>query len=370
MTAHENLRRSTVASSCTGIRELGEMNVTNKTAQGQVWAIILAAGEGKRLRSLTRDATGRQVPKQFCSLDGGPLLIEQTVARARSVVPEENITAVVAPAHVRYWKAALRDMPFDNICVQPLDRGTAVGILWPTLKILARDPLARLLILPSDHHVDNEETLTNAMRAVLDDVQYDAKGVALLGIEASEPDTELGYIVARPGSNPRLRPIDRFVEKPSPEEAQRLFREGALWNSFIIGARAASLVSLFEHYGADIVRGLQAADWRNDEQLVRIYRELPTIDFSRHIVSGQEQRVAVATVPACGWNDLGTPHRLVQTLARHSASSPGARALTHLLHGGTVNLTERWIQLQADTQEKHTVFGPPTVGARETMHER
>src|SRR5262245_3901959 len=34
------------------------------------WAIVLAAGEGTRLRSLTTMADGVPVPKQFCSLDG------------------------------------------------------------------------------------------------------------------------------------------------------------------------------------------------------------------------------------------------------------------------------------------------------------
>src|SRR5271167_2742896 len=36
------------------------------------WAIVLAGGDGVRLRSLTIDSRGRPVPKQYCSLFGGP----------------------------------------------------------------------------------------------------------------------------------------------------------------------------------------------------------------------------------------------------------------------------------------------------------
>ena len=33
------------------------------------WALVLAGGEGTRLRALTTDSSGISVPKQFCSLD-------------------------------------------------------------------------------------------------------------------------------------------------------------------------------------------------------------------------------------------------------------------------------------------------------------
>ncbi len=36
------------------------------------WALILAAGEGSRLRSLTTTSSGTAIPKQFCSLYARP----------------------------------------------------------------------------------------------------------------------------------------------------------------------------------------------------------------------------------------------------------------------------------------------------------
>ena len=51
------------------------------TKQGQTWALVLAAGEGRRLRRLTRTETGVSVPAQFCSLYGVPSLLEEAIRR-------------------------------------------------------------------------------------------------------------------------------------------------------------------------------------------------------------------------------------------------------------------------------------------------
>lgn len=296
---------------------------------GHSWAIVLAAGNGTRLSSLTRNPTGSAVPKQFCSLDGERSLIEQALDRAARVIDPRRVTAIVAHSHRRYWEPALQDLPPANVVVQPQDRGTAIGILLPALRIAARDPLARILILPSDHYVAEEAVLEKAMRCALEDIGEHPVGVALLGIEADEPDPELGYIVPCAGNHPRLRQVHRFIEKPFVDEARRLVSEGALWNSFILVCRVQSLIELLLHACPDVVQALQAVESNDEASLLQCYRNLPVIDFSRHVATGQEHRLAVVAVPGCGWNDLGTPHRLAQTLTRqprrHAGNSPTAR---------------------------------------------
>jgi mannose-1-phosphate guanylyltransferase len=279
-------------------------------------------------------------------LNGGASLIGQTLTRASGVVSRERIIAVVAPEHDQFWRPALRGLPSENIIVQPLNRGTAIGILLPTLKILARDPEARLLILPSDHHVADEATLKQAMCHAIEDVHHHPAGLALLGIEADEPDPELGYIVPRFGSHSRLGQVQRFVEKPPIAEARRLCSDGALWNSFILAGRAASLVGLCTRRCPKAVQRLQAIDLHDYGQLLQAYSELPVIDFSLHIATGQESRLAVLAVPPCGWNDLGTPHRLARTLARNPKSVPSQSAAAWRGPAGCINLAERLLQVQ------------------------
>lgn len=103
------------------------------------WAIVLAGGDGTRLKSLTDDGAGNPVPKQFCSLDGVKPLAEATIARAVGIIDRARITTIVSAPHARHWDTALRGVAPENIIVQPCNRGTAVGLLLPALEIYARD---------------------------------------------------------------------------------------------------------------------------------------------------------------------------------------------------------------------------------------
>ncbi len=319
------------------------MERTNVSTVGRTWAIVLAAGNGSRLSSLTRDVAGDAVPKQFCSLDGTSTLIEQTLARAANAVGTERVTAVVSPLHRCYWQESLQSLPQDNVIIQPQNRGTAIGILLPTLRILARDPDARILILPSDHYVANESVLNKAMHLALDDIGERPEGVALLGIEADEPDPELGYIVPSSDAHPRLRRVSRFVEKPPAAHARRLIARGALWNSFILACRARSLIDLYVRRCPDVVHLLRAIESHDYASLTQVYDELPEIDFSRHIATGQERQLVVTAVPRCGWNDLGTPHRLARTLARDSTRTTRQPASAQAMRW--INLADRLAEL-------------------------
>ena len=54
------------------------------------WGVVLAAGEGKRLATVTRLLCGREVPKQFVAFDGTRTLLQQTMDRLSPVVPAKR----------------------------------------------------------------------------------------------------------------------------------------------------------------------------------------------------------------------------------------------------------------------------------------
>ena len=128
------------------------------------------------------------MPKQFCSLHGGPSLFDLALARARSLVPEDRVCAVVASEHERWWQPVADELHAGNLIVQPRSRGTGNGVLLALAAILKKDPQARLVFLPSDHHVMDEAVLDQAIRSAL-------RGIYLLGIESDDADPELGYII-------------------------------------------------------------------------------------------------------------------------------------------------------------------------------
>ena len=315
------------------------MSSVSSRVPGETWAVVLAAGDGTRLQSLTTDHTGNSVPKQFCYLNGSSLLC-QALLRAEAAVHRERIVPVVSAKHAQFWRSSLATLPTGNIVVQPANLGTAIGILLPALWIARRDPDARVVILPSDHYVADEGILAAALRRALTVIAHHPRGIALLGVEAEEPDTGLGYIVPSPGARADASTILRFFEKPTAEEARRLCEYGALWNTFILACRIESLVSLYlSRYPAAVAR-LQNTDLDDYFALSDAYDRLPSVDISRQIATGQEEQLIVIRVPRCGWNDLGTPSRLARTLRVQAPPDP-APAGTRSARRDYIDLAER-----------------------------
>lgn len=283
------------------------------------WALVLAAGEGSRLRSLTTTTSGAAVPKQFCSLFGTATLLQEALQRAAVVARPDRICAIVADQHRDWWPAALAHLPGDNVIVQPENRGTAHGILLPLLHIATRDPEARVVILPADHHVRDEPVLADALREAAHLAVREPETVFLLGVEPDQPDPELGYVLPADTWGDGPSPVARFVEKPAMEEALELLARGALWNVFIMSATVRALLALFAGEFARTATQMLVAMGRDARRprapaLRRLYRRLPSRDFSRDVLEGRESRLQVLPVPNCGWTDLGTPQRVAETL--------------------------------------------------------
>lgn len=327
-----------------------------------VWGLVLAAGEGSRLQSLTARPGGTAVPKQFCSLAGGQTLLEDAISRAAGLVSEERICTIVAQQHREWWTHVLRRTPEKNIIVQPRNRGTAIGILYSLLHILARDPKAVLVMFPADHYVRDEEALRQALRTALHCVDHDDRTPVLLGLEPEEADSELGYIL--PGQPDAVggNAVRQFVEKPEASLAEQLVRDGGLWNAFIIAASAQRLLDMFTQRFAALVMEMQvilsrcsraglpeASGWAT---LVELYERLPTIDFSRHLLEGREHLLRVVRTPMCGWSDLGTPRRVAETLRRLPVMATSVRTAIHRHDGESsawINLAARHAQFETSS---------------------
>jgi len=289
--------------------------------EADTWALVLAAGEGTRLSSLTTAASGKTVPKQFCSLYDGPSLLQAALARAQAVTDDGLVCAVVAQQHRPWWEGALGTLPEANVIAQPRNCGTGNGILLPLFHIIARDPGANVVLLPSDHHVRQESILASVLRQAVEQLRWRSDETILLGLEPEEADSELGYIIPGRSDGRGALTVERFVEKPNLSQAQALLERGALWNAFIVVANAQGLLALFRSRIPEIVNQMQAAVCADLEAgssgmaaTSHLYERLPTVDFSRDIIPGQETNLRVLPVPRCGWSDLGTPKRVAQAL--------------------------------------------------------
>src|SRR5262245_1619453 len=117
------------------------------------WAVILAGGDGTRLKSLTRKIAGDERPKQFCSVLGAATLLEETQRRAALQLANERTLYVVNLMHEFFYAPILAREPMENLVVQPRNAGTAPAILYSLLRIAAVDPQAVVALFPSDHYI-------------------------------------------------------------------------------------------------------------------------------------------------------------------------------------------------------------------------
>ena len=115
------------------------------------YALIMAGGVGSRFWPTSREA----FPKQFQDLSGsGRTLLQQTIDRLEGVVPIEQTYILTNQRYFSLVEEQLPGLSADQIICEPVMRNTAPCILYAALKIHHKDPLANMLVLPSDHFID------------------------------------------------------------------------------------------------------------------------------------------------------------------------------------------------------------------------
>ena len=83
------------------------------------WALVLAGGDGVRLRELTRQITGKSVPKQYCRIIEDRSLLESTLMRTSAFAPASRTLVIVNRDHLPMARDQLAGVPPGNIIVQP-----------------------------------------------------------------------------------------------------------------------------------------------------------------------------------------------------------------------------------------------------------
>jgi len=297
----------------------------------RLWVIVLAAGDGKRLAPLTRALYGWELPKQFAVLHRGRSLLQATMDRVAPLVPPQRTVVVVGQAHRELAELQLAEYPGVEIVAQPRNLDTGPGILLPLTHVLAHDPGASVVVLPSDHFVTDPRPLLSAIRIAAGTSARAEALLTLLGVIPDRAETDYGWIVSTrmidSGTDERLRGVSRFVEKPSPLEAQHLLHLGALWNTFISIARASTYwdlakrhlpaqAGLFEKYRVHMDRPGQ------DRLLDDLYATMEPANFSRAVLERAEN-LAVLPVSGTGWSDWGNTERILRSLKTPVAN--GAR---------------------------------------------
>jgi mannose-1-phosphate guanylyltransferase len=299
------------------------------------WGVILAGGDGVRLRSLTRLVSGDDRPKQFSPLLEGRTLLAQTRLRIAESIDRDRTLFVLTSAHEPFYKKELEKVPPNRMVVQPSNRGTLPAILWSLFRIVRYDERALVAFFPSDHHYSNESEFMTGVASAFDLAETNAQSVILLGAAATHPEIEYGWIepgatVTNPSGN-GLRPVERFWEKPSYQIAQSLLDRGCLWNTFVMVGSAAAFLGIIRDASPALYSAFEPMLSLPDsameiEMMQRIYDRLPPADFSKQVLAVSTEKLAVASLDDIGWSDLGDPRRLVRTLFENGIENPWVAA--------------------------------------------
>jgi mannose-1-phosphate guanylyltransferase len=194
------------------------------------------------------------------------------------------------------------------------------------LRLIERGHTGATVIFPSDHYVSDDSVVMRHVSAALRAVNHSPQMIVLLGITPDGPETDNGWI--EPGApvatahavRGRFSHIRRFWEKPLPDIARDLFDHGYLWNSLVLVANAATLLSLIARalpeLNLAITRIRSFLGTKTEEQVLRtVYRALPSVDFSGRVLAKFPTELAVLPVTGVSWSDLGDPKRMLAVIS-------------------------------------------------------
>jgi mannose-1-phosphate guanylyltransferase/mannose-6-phosphate isomerase len=265
--------------------------------------VILSGGTGTRLWPVSREG----MAKQLLPLTDDLTMLEKTLTR---VVGAKGFGApIIIGSHaVRFIlkEQAEKVAHGAKIVLEPARRDTMAAVLLAAALVAARNEDEVLAVMPSDHMISEEEAFRAAVRTAAAKVAE--SGIAVIGVQPTEPATGYGYIRPGAASGEGVRAVERFVEKPDAVRAEQLISEGCLWNAGIFCFRAGWLI--------EAMRAMMPEDVARIELAVKAMRgdlgmfipgpsfaEVTSISFDHAFM----EKTRDAHVAAAGftWSDVG-----------------------------------------------------------------
>lgn len=269
--------------------------------------LLLAGGTGTRLWPLSREAR----PKQFLPLVGDTSLMQQTLHRVADLTDTARPLVIGNQNHRFLIAEELRQAGVDSrIILEPTGRNTAAAAAAGALEAIAQyGPECQLLILPSDHKIDDDAAFLDGIRRART-AEYQHKLVAF-GIHPTRAETGYGYIHTGARHSDTAFAIDKFVEKPDKATAQAYLSGGDhYWNSGIFLFGAQDYLNALSQYAGDIYEQICLAH-ENATEDIDFLRLEPTaftdcradsIDYA--VMEHTNDAVVEPIAP--GWSDLGS----------------------------------------------------------------
>ncbi len=289
------------------------------------WGVVLAGGEGKRLRDFLKTEYKQDSPKQFCAIIGRRSMLRHTLDRAASLIPEQRLLTVISRQHLLYAIEDISHRDPKTIVTVPLNRETAPSILLALTRIYKYDPEAVVAVFPSDHFIIEEDRFMNYVCEAFDFISSNPEMIVTLGVPPTgiQPGygwMEKGAMLGMKGEAGIYR-VRRFYEKPEAEEMRRLLPQDCLWNTMTMVGRVEMFLRLFREFTPELFASFRRVEKAigtpfQTEVIFDVFETLPVVNFSQMILEQAQRYLCVLPMHGVYWNDWGDEQRIRADLSR------------------------------------------------------
>lgn len=266
--------------------------------------ILLSGGSGTRLWPLSNDARSKQFLKVLPK-DGSEeyeSMIQRVVRQLNDAKLKVGITVATSITQRDSVLSQLGEKV--NIVTEPSRRDTfpAICLACEYLdKVKECSPDETVIVMPCDPYT--EPGYFNAIKEMgeaIDNCDFD---LVVMGIKPTYPSSKYGYVVPDYKIKKcKAYKVDKFTEKPSVENAERLISDGALWNGGVFAFKLGFILKISDSY----------LKYPSFDEYVENYNKYPKISFDYEVA---EKTESIGLVPYDGyWKDLGTWNTLTDEL--------------------------------------------------------
>ncbi|MEW6097130.1 MAG: mannose-1-phosphate guanylyltransferase [bacterium] len=269
-----------------------------------IYGVILAGGFGERFWPKSKPDT----PKQLLSITGKKTLLEETIDRIATLIPQERILIVTNKNMGDKILSAVPTLTKDNILAEPMRRNTAPAIALASLYLKNKDKDPVMAVLPADHFIpDNDKFLKTLSIAC--EIAQKKENLVTFGIKPTRPETGYGYIevgkkvATKEGIS--IYEVSAFREKPELNTAKEFLSKGGyLWNSGMFIWHVEVILDAFSKLMPELYSELMKIDSINEMKLEEFYQHVENISIDFGIMEKAKNILMIEG--NFTWDDVGS----------------------------------------------------------------